>query len=145
MTSEGLGDLVFYDGRLNGQAYIHVIGDTLTRFIKKAFNSKTNFTLMQDNAPPHTSNYATKFFKTQRIPVMKWPPSSPDLNPIENIWDIIDDRLKAMRPKNLKELQLMIEQIWNSITPETCKKLVDSMPRRLKNCQRVNGGTMCKY
>ena len=58
---------------------------------------------------------------------------------------IIDDKLKGMRPKNLKELQLMIQQIWNNITPETCKNLVDSMPRRLKNCQRVKGGTMCKY
>ena len=50
-----------------------------------------------------------------------------------------------MRPRNLKELQSMIQQIWNNITEETCKKLVDSMPRRLKSCQRVKGGIMCKY
>ena len=66
--------------------------------------------------------------------VMSWRCISPDLNPIENIWHIIDDRLKTMWPRNLKELQSMIEQIWDYITEETCQKLVDSMPRRLKSC-----------
>ena len=101
--------------------------------------------LMQDNAPAHTSNYAIKFFKTNGISVMCCPSTSPELNPIENICDIIDDRLKTMRPRNLKELQSIIQQIWDNITEETCKELVDSMPRRLKSCQRVKGGTMCKY
>ena len=50
-----------------------------------------------------------------------------------------------MWPRNLKELQSMIEQIWDNITEETCKKLVDSMPCRLKCCQRVKEGTMWKY
>ena len=39
----------------------------------------------------------------------------------------------------------MIEQIWDKIAEEICKKLVDSMLRRLKSCQRVKGGIMCKY
>ena len=66
MTSEGIGDFVFYDGRVNGQTYIHVIGDTLIRFIKRRFNANDSFMLMQDNAPPYTSNYAMKFFKDKR-------------------------------------------------------------------------------
>ena len=104
MTSEGIGDLVFYDGRVNGQTYIHVIDDTLIRFIKRRFNANDSFMLMQDNAPAHTSNYAMKFFKTNAIPIISWPLTSLDLNPIENIWNMIDDRLKTMRPRNLKEL-----------------------------------------
>ena len=119
MTSEGIGDLVFYDGRANGQTYIHVISDTLIRFIKRRFNANDSFMLMQDNAPSHTSSYAMKFFKTNDIPVMSYPSTSPDLNPIENICDIIDDRLKTMRLRNLKEFQSMIQQIRDNITEET--------------------------
>ena len=87
MTSEGIGDLVFYDGRVNGhgQTYIHDIGDTLIRFIKRRFNANDSFMLMQDNTPAHTCNYATKFFKENGIPVMSCRSTSPDLNPIENI------------------------------------------------------------
>ena len=79
MTSKGIGDLVFYDGRVNGQTYIHVIGDTLRRFIKRRFNGNDSFMLMQDNAPPHTSNYGMKFFKANGIPVMYCRSTSPDL------------------------------------------------------------------
>lgn len=116
MTSVGVGDLVFYEGRVNSQTYIQLIGDSLTRFIKLTFNVNDKFLFMQDNAPPHTSNHATSFFKKNSIPVMKWAESSPDLNPIENIWAIIHDRLTEMRPKNLKELQLMIQQIYHDIS-----------------------------
>ena len=94
MTSEEIGDLVFYDGGVNDQTYIHVIGDTLIRFIKRSFNANNSFMLTQENAPSHTSNYAMKFFKANGIPVMSCRSTSPDLNPIENIWDIMDDRLK---------------------------------------------------
>ena len=111
MTSEEISDLVFYDGRVNGQTYIHVIGDTLIRFIKRRFNANDSFMLMQDNAPPHTCNYAMKFFKANGIPVMFWPSTSPNPNPIENICDIIDDRSETMRSRNLKGLQSMIQQI----------------------------------
>ena len=145
MISEGIGNLVFYDGRVNGQTYIHVIGDTLIRFIKRRVNTNDSFMLIQDNAPPRTSNYRMKFFKANGIPVVSCPSTSPDLNPIENICDIIDDRLKTMQSRNLKALQSIIQQICDNITEETCKKLVDSMPHRLKICQRVKGGTMCKY
>ena len=59
--------------------------------------------LMQDNAQPHTCNYATKFFKANGILVMSWPSTtSPDLNPIENICDIIDDLLKNNAAKKFK-------------------------------------------
>ena len=145
MTSEAIDDLVFYDGRVNGQTYIYVIGDSLIRLIKRRFNANDSFMLMQHDTSPYTSNYAMKFFKANDIPAMSWPSISLDLNPIENICDIIDDRLKTMRPRNLKELQSMIEQIWDNVNEETCKKLVDSMPRRLKSCQCVKGGTMYKY
>ena len=102
MTSEEIGDLVFYDSRVNGQTYIHVIGDTLIRFIKRRFNANNSFMLMQDNAPSHTSNYGMKFFKANGIPVVSCPSTWPDLNPIENIWDIINDWLKYNATKKFK-------------------------------------------
>ena len=146
MTSAGTGPLVFYEGRVNGQAYIQIIGDALPRFIGAVFSKKSdNWLYMQDNAPPHKSKFAMKWFERNNIPVMQWPPSSPDLNPIENLWDMIDERLKKMHPKTLVQLKAMIKEIWADFEANTCKHLVDSMPRRLKQCQIVKGGTMSKY
>ena len=65
---------------------------------------------------------------------MKWPSVSPDLNPIENLWDFIDNELRKMKPTNVKELEQMIQTIWDRITCFQCKVLVDSMPRRIDRC-----------
>jgi hypothetical protein len=41
---------------------------------------------MQDNAPIHKAGLVRKWFRDHGIPLMEWPPYSPDLNPIENAW-----------------------------------------------------------
>ena len=146
MTSAETGPLVFYEGRVNGPTYIEIIGAVLPQFIRATFVPKCNkWLLMQDNAPSHTSKFAMNWFERNRIPVLAWPPSSPDLNPIENFWDMIDERLKKMRPKTIAELQAMIKTIWMGFDVNTCRNLIDSMPRRVKQCQIVKGGTMRKY
>lgn len=146
MTSAGIGPLVFYEDRVNGPAYIQIIGDVLPRFIRDTYGMKhDNWAYMQDNAPPHKSKFAMNYFERHNIPLLVWPASSPDLNPIESLWDMIDNRLKEMRPKTLAELQTMIMTIWTGFDAHTCKNLVDSMPRRLKHCKMVKGGTMSKY
>ena len=146
MTSAGVGPLVFYNGRVNGRSYVQLVGDVLPVFINSQFGSNPGgFWYMQDNARPHVSVFAKKFFEKNKTPLLNWPPASPELNPIENLWDLIDDQLRTMRPKNLMQLKHMIEQIWVKFQPSICKGLVDSMPRRLQQCLIVRGGTMSKY
>ena len=76
---------------------------------------------------------------------MKWPSVSRDLNPIENLWDFIDNELRKMKPTNVKELEQMIQTIWDRITCLQCKVLVDSMARRIYRCIKCGGGTFSKY
>ena len=49
--------------------------------------------LQQDNAPPHVSRATNKFFSKKRLQVIDWPPNSPDLNPIENAWSVLKDKV----------------------------------------------------
>ncbi|CAF4153084.1 unnamed protein product [Rotaria sp. Silwood2] len=106
------GPLVMYSGNVNGSAYIKIIEEALPMFIENTFDpSNKNWAFMPDNAPPHISKYVMKWCKDNQIDVLKWPATSPDLNRIENLWDHIDKELRKMKPKNVIELQDMIQDI----------------------------------
>ena len=51
---------------------------------------------MQDNAPC--------FLEEKGIAVMKWPPQSPDMNPLENIWKIIAEKARNRNSQNIDDL-----------------------------------------
>lgn len=72
---------------------------------------------------------------------MDWPGNSPDLNPIENLWHILKVKITKKKPKTLKELDMIVENVWyNDITVETTQNLVDSMPTRIKAVIKNKGG-----
>jgi transposase len=64
---------------------------------------------------------------------------SPDLNPIENVWAIMKQRLNKKRPKSLEELDQVIQQIWESIEIDILRKLYESMPSRVRKCIKAKG------
>lgn len=69
-----------------------------------------------------------------------WPPQSPDLNPIENLWWDIKKALKTRRSANLNELNMNVRQCWEEIAVERCERLVNSTPRRVQAVLAANGG-----
>ncbi len=66
--------------------------------------------------------------------LLKWPPQSPDLNPIEHFWDVVEREIRIMdvQPTNLQQLGDAIMLIWTAISEECFQHLVESMPRRIK-------------
>ncbi|UYV71033.1 hypothetical protein LAZ67_8001483 [Cordylochernes scorpioides] len=64
-----------------------------------------------------------------------WPPYSPDLSPIEHVWDIIGRRLHALpQPRSEDELWQLVERKWRAIPQDAIRTLIDSLPRRVAAC-----------
>jgi len=76
-----------------------------------------------------------------------WPPSSPDLNPIENVWRILKQRLRNRNPYggwSLQELQKAVIEEWDKISIEDFNKYIDSLPERLEKV-RVRKGAQTHW
>lgn len=70
-----------------------------------------------------------------------WPANSPDLNPIEHLWNYIKDRLKEYpeAPRGMLELWERVQEIWDRIPSKVCQDLIASMPRRMEAVIRAKG------
>ncbi len=69
------------------------------------------------------------------------PPQSPDLNPIEHLWDVVEREILIMdvQTTNLQQLRDAIMTIWTKISEECFQHLVESMPRRIKTVLKTKG------
>ncbi|KAI3360395.1 hypothetical protein L3Q82_002305 [Scortum barcoo] len=79
------------------------------------------FLLMQDNARPHVAGVCQQFLQDEGIDAMDWPARSPDLNPIEHIWDIMSRSIhqRHVAPQTVQELADALVQVWEEIPQET--------------------------
>ena len=56
---------------------------------------------------------------------------SPDLNPIEHWWGVLERRVEQRQPKSIVQLKAVITEEWAAISDDVCANLVHSMPRRI--------------
>ena len=98
-----------------------------------------NFIFQHDNDPKHTSAHVKDFFILNQIAVLVWPSQSPDLNPIEHLWDYVKRKVREDRISSIQMLKEKLVAIWNEIPSELCKKLVGSMPKRCEEVLRNKG------
>ncbi|RWS06224.1 Transposable element Tcb1 transposase-like protein, partial [Dinothrombium tinctorium] len=67
---------------------------------------------------------------------------SPDLNPIENLWAIIKDRLEKETNVSISNWKQTIAKIWNDVSTTEMQNLIHSMPLRLEACIEFKGETI---
>ena len=100
------------------------------------------YIFQDDNATCHRARSIRSWKESKSINSLEWPPQSPDLNPIEHLWDELERRTRKnkFRPKNKSELFAVLKREWGQIQSDVINKLVDSMPQRVKAVLKSKGG-----
>ncbi|GFW46487.1 transposable element Tcb2 transposase [Trichonephila clavipes] len=128
---------VFHGGTVTGLRYRDEILDPYVRPYAAAIGN--DFILMDDNARPRI---VEEYLEDHGLERMEWPARSPDLNPIEHLWDYLDREVDALNPppRSLHELKQGLLCVWSSLPIPVSDNLINSMGNRCRQCIQVRGG-----
>ena len=126
-----VGDLIKIEGIMDAKYYHKILSrhavPSGTKLIEKGF------VFQQDNDPKHTSKMCKKYLqnkeKFRALEVMIWPPQSPDLNPIELLWDELDREIRKKSITSKEILWQELQNAWKRLSATTLEKLISRMPR----------------
>ena len=120
--------------------------EVLDRYLEPILGFVSIF--MQDNAPIHKANIIKSWFLEHGIVVMDYPPYSPDLNPIENLWALLKAGMYELHPElkdapnTVETLDLLIRctiDTWDRLGTGLLNRLVDTMKNRVKGVIKAEG------
>ncbi|GBM45385.1 Transposable element Tc3 transposase [Araneus ventricosus] len=123
--------LAFLDGRQNSPKYIETLENNLFPFAENI--GVGNWEYQHDNAPIHTSNATKNYLNSTSVTVLQWPPISPELNPIENVWCIMSRKVYENGGQFylVNALKTAIESAWYNLEPEILQTLIMSLKKNV--------------
>jgi hypothetical protein len=122
---------------MDGPFYVSILQSQLLPAARSLYGR--DWRLQQDNDPKHTSRVAKQFLTENGVDVVDWPSNSPDLNPIENIWQVIKNKVEKRMPWDANELTQFLTEEWEAIPQETVNNMVMSMEKRCDLVLQHNG------
>jgi transposase len=125
---------------MDSNKYIEILDSHFTWIYSELENYGSKMTFQQDNDPRHTSRTTKEYLNNNRIRVLDWPSYSPDLNPIENLWNIIKSKVFKYKYDNAIQFRKAILDVWYSIESSVIDSLIDSMPERVQKVIDNKGG-----
>uniref|UniRef100_A0A8R1DGF8 Tc1-like transposase DDE domain-containing protein n=1 Tax=Caenorhabditis japonica TaxID=281687 RepID=A0A8R1DGF8_CAEJA len=129
-SDTSMGPLKRIVGTMDRYVYEDILENTMRPWARANLGRSSVF--QQDNGPKHTFLHVLNLFKHRRADVQAWPIQSPDLNPIEHMWEQLERRLKVVRASNANQKFAQLEAAWDSIPMTVVQTLLDSMPRRFQ-------------
>ncbi|CAM4859450.1 unnamed protein product [Rotaria socialis] len=106
------------------EIYRDILQKNLFESVKK-LNLGSKWVMQHDNDPKHRAHIVTNWLNEKGVERLKWPPYSPDLNPIEHMWDELERRMKKEKPKNATELKHALSRVWQADIIEISNSLDD--------------------
>lgn len=138
ISYNGVGKLHFIEGNMNKLMYLDILRENLGASVESLGLSK-QYKFYQDNDPKHKSYLAREWLLYNTPKTLDTPPQSPDLNPIENVWKYLKQRMQQKHIYTKEALVSLLQTEWDSIDQEYIRNLIDSVPDRLRNVIEQNG------
>jgi DDE superfamily endonuclease len=141
MTVNGPGNMVKITGKMDQHLYREILSDDLNQTIAHYRMKPARVIFQHNNDSKHTAKSVKTWINQQPFQVLDWPAQSPDLNPIENLWAILKHHLNQYEtpPSGMLELWDHVQEKWDGITADECKRLIDTMPECIEAVLKAKG------
>lgn len=138
---QGVGSLTRIEGIMTAQHYQTILANELLRSFNLHHLNKSRTYFQHDNDPKHKARSTQAWLASHGIRVLSWPPQSPDMNPIEHLWNYLDRRLRQrpVLPTSLDELWQALKDEWEKIPVSFCRDLIATMPERVADLRKAHG------
>lgn len=131
-AASGLGFICIFQDKLDGAGMKEFLRKNLIAAARThfSFDPPEEWWLLHDNGPTFTARVTQDYLHNAGVKCMEFPPCSPDLNPIENLWAIFASAVEQYQSETVEELKAVIEQEWKNLDKDTMRKLALSMQNR---------------
>lgn len=145
ITAKGMGHLQWIDRIMCSLDYVEILDKQFLgslKDLKIRCMGKEGLIFQQDNNPKHKSKVAQEWFAQRNVKQLPWPPSSPDMNIIEHVWDQLDALVCAHNPllTNKEELWVALGEEWKKFPQKALNNLYESMPHCVAALMMAWGG-----
>lgn len=134
----GLGHAELYVDTLDARRYQTILGLNLVSSAQQLWPSG-QWWFQQDNWTVHTAGTSREWFDRHGVDLIEWPAWSPDLNPIEELWNDLKRRVYARHPKSMEQLEQLITEEWAATDLAFIRRICRRMPHRLQAVIANNG------
>jgi len=139
-SANGPGYMCIYDESADAKFFAGVFKNYLAPSHEMYFEpGSTQRWLLHDNLRAHRSHEPASELHKAGFTVLEFPPYSPDLNPIENLWADVQKRMDMTPVSTKAELEALIIRAWEATSIKLCSKLAHSMPKRIAAVIKKNG------
>ena len=143
--SRGPGFCEMYEGKLDGPALRGLLQRTVPETAADYYQTDPTkpgheqWWLLHDNSPQFKSRALQTWLHGQGINVLDWPPYSPDLNPIENLWPRVHALMDRLLPTSDEQVADAFVESWPQLSLDIFTDFAQSMPARIAAVIEANG------
>jgi len=136
ISSKGKIFFGMLEGKIDSGDFAKFLTNSVLPAVYK--NHGLAFRLQQDNAPVHKGE-TTSILKREHIDILDWPPKSPDLNPVEQVWNLMSLKLKGKLFQNIEELKEAVFEVWEEISNKLIFTFIDKIKAKIIWVAENNG------